>query len=82
MKTSTVQRRKNEQQNLFGTTAVVLPEGDACHIVSVGKRRDGGTRYWCLKHRADATKRLRRYATSCTNTAALRSRSSVAGGRN
>jgi hypothetical protein len=44
MKTS-MQRRKDEQQNLFGTTAVVLPEGNACHIVSVGKRRDGGTRY-------------------------------------
>jgi transposase-like protein len=26
-----------------------------CDIVSVGKRRDGGTRYWCLEHRADAT---------------------------
>ena len=26
-----------------------------CEIVSVGKRRDGGTRYWCLTHRANAT---------------------------
>lgn len=26
-----------------------------CEIVSVGKRRDGGTRYWCLAHKADAT---------------------------
>lgn len=26
-----------------------------CNIVPVGKRRDGGTRYWCLKHKADAT---------------------------
>src|SRR5687768_1337518 len=29
-----------------------------CNIVSVGKRRDGGTRYWCLAHRADATVNL------------------------
>src|SRR5262249_39137733 len=26
-----------------------------CRIVAVGKRRDGGTRYWCLHHKADAT---------------------------
>ncbi len=26
-----------------------------CNIVSVGKRRDGGTRYWCLSHKGDAT---------------------------
>ena len=26
-----------------------------CDVVPVGKRRDGGTRYWCLVHRADAT---------------------------
>ena len=34
----------SEQQNLFGTEPSPMPEGDACHIVSVGKRRDGGTR--------------------------------------
>lgn len=27
----------------------------SCEIVSVGRRRDGGTRYWCLRHKADAT---------------------------
>jgi len=27
----------------------------ACDIRPVGKRRDGGTRYWCLAHKADAT---------------------------
>ena len=26
-----------------------------CSITPVGKRRDGGTRYWCLTHKADAT---------------------------
>src|SRR6267378_3294771 len=33
-----------------------------CKIVVVGKRRDGGTRYWCLKHRADATAKYGRRA--------------------
>ena len=36
-----------------------------CRIVSVGKRRDGGTRYWCRAHRADATAKYGRRATSC-----------------
>jgi transposase-like protein len=36
-----------------------------CKIVSVGKRRDGGTRYWCLEHKADATAKYGRRARSC-----------------
>ena len=36
-----------------------------CHIVPVGKRRDGGTRYWCLAHKADATAKYGRPAHSC-----------------
>ena len=27
----------------------------SCKIISVGKRRDGGTRFWCINHKADAT---------------------------
>ena len=44
-----------------------LPTGTAkeCQIVSVGKRRDGGTRYWCLQHRADATAKYGRRAKQC-----------------
>ncbi|MDX2178110.1 MAG: hypothetical protein SFV18_00875 [Bryobacteraceae bacterium] len=57
--------RANEQQNLFGTTTAPIREGDNCHIVSVGKRRDGGTRYWCLKHRADATAKYGKPADAC-----------------
>ncbi len=64
MKTSASPWRKNEQQNLFGTTTPV-PAGDGCHIVSVGKRRDGGTRYWCLKHKADATAKYGKRANAC-----------------
>jgi transposase-like protein len=43
------------------------PSGTAqkCQIVSVGKRRDGGTRYWCLRHRADATAKYGRRAQKC-----------------
>src|SRR5262245_37156801 len=36
-----------------------------CEVVSVGKRRDGGTRYWCLKHKADATAKYGRRAKAC-----------------
>jgi transposase-like protein len=36
-----------------------------CMIVAVGKRRDGGTRYWCLKHRADATAKYGKRGRTC-----------------
>jgi hypothetical protein len=36
-----------------------------CDVVSVGKRRDGGTRYWCLRHKADATAKYGRPASQC-----------------
>lgn len=36
-----------------------------CDIVSVGKRRDGGTRYWCLTHKADGTAKYGRPADTC-----------------
>lgn len=36
-----------------------------CEIISVGKRRDGGTRYWCLRHRSDATAKYGVPAVKC-----------------
>src|SRR5262245_20948494 len=36
-----------------------------CEIVPVGKRRDGGTRFWCVKHRGDATAKYGRRAKEC-----------------
>jgi hypothetical protein len=36
-----------------------------CRIVPVGKRRDGGTRYWCLSHRGDATAKYGLPAATC-----------------
>lgn len=36
-----------------------------CEIVSVGKRRDGGTKYWCLEHKADATAKYGTKAKKC-----------------
>lgn len=36
-----------------------------CRIKSVGKRRDGGTRYWCIEHKADATAKYGRRARQC-----------------
>lgn len=38
---------------------------NSCNIVSVGKRRDGGTRYWCLQHKADATAKYGVPAEKC-----------------
>jgi len=37
----------------------------SCDIQAVAKRRDGGTRYWCLRHRADATAKYGTKATKC-----------------
>lgn len=36
-----------------------------CRIQAVGKRRDGGTRYWCMEHRASATAKYGRRASRC-----------------
>jgi hypothetical protein len=36
-----------------------------CNVVAVGKRRDGGTRYWCLVHKADATAKYGKRARNC-----------------
>lgn len=38
-----------------------------CEIVSVGKRRNGSPRFWCLRHRADATEKYGRPAKACRN---------------
>jgi hypothetical protein len=38
---------------------------DGCEVVAVGKRRDGGTRYWCLRHKADATAKYGRRSNQC-----------------
>jgi transposase-like protein len=36
-----------------------------CKIIAVGKRRDGGTRYWCLEHHANATAKYGVAADKC-----------------
>lgn len=38
----------------------------ACIVTPVGKRRDGGTRYWCTTHKADATAKYGRPAVVCS----------------
>src|SRR5205814_10367231 len=48
-----------------GTQWTLSAASMACNIVPVGKRRDGGTRYWCLAHRADATAKYGRPASQC-----------------
>ncbi|MBN6111409.1 hypothetical protein [Xanthomonas bonasiae] len=36
-----------------------------CEIVNVGKRRDGGNRFWCLSHHANATAKYGVAAAEC-----------------
>src|SRR5712692_385550 len=57
----------NKQKTLFPSneqSSTALGTGE-CQIVPVGKRRDGGTRYWCLLHKADATAKYGRRARTC-----------------
>lgn len=42
----------------------LVPAGD-CKITPIGKRRDGGIRYRCLTHKADATAKYGRPAMAC-----------------
>ncbi len=59
----------NRQQSLFPSNE--QPDGglrgslQECYVVPAGKRRDGGTRYWCLRHRADATAKYGKPAHTC-----------------
>lgn len=36
-----------------------------CKVVAVGRRRDGGTRYWCVRHHANATAKYGTPAKKC-----------------
>ena len=61
--------QSGRQQSLFD--AMDFPGGELvspdtpCNVVAVAKRRDGGTRYWCSVHRADATAKYGKPATKC-----------------
>lgn len=44
---------------------VSKPRRSPCCVAEVGKRRDGGTRYWCLQHKADATAKYGVKAEKC-----------------
>jgi hypothetical protein len=74
----TPQRQAPRQQTLFGpnlpsTLDVAGPEVP-CDVVAIEKRRDGGTRYWCRAHRADATMKGGTAAPRCrgANTVPIR----------
>lgn len=41
------------------------PSRTDCDIIAVGRRRDGGTRFWCLVHKADATAKYGVQAAKC-----------------
>jgi hypothetical protein len=40
-------------------------DSGSCEIVAVGRRRDGGTRYWCLAHKSDGTAKYGTPAEKC-----------------
>ena len=55
---------EGKQLSMYGgSVGAAHPYG--CRIVAVGKRRDGGTRYWCLAHRANATAKYGRESEHC-----------------
>jgi hypothetical protein len=64
-----VARNPVRQTTLFplgdGTECGPARQTEGCTVVAVGKRRDGGTRYWCLRHKADATAKHGRPARAC-----------------
>jgi hypothetical protein len=57
------------QRSLFApeipAPAIVSGPDVPCDIAPVEKRRDGGTRYWCSAHRADATAKGGKPAKKC-----------------
>ena len=64
-----VAQHSYQQQTLFSASGNSETKLGAtpqeCQVVSVGKRRDGGTRYWCLQHKADATAKYGKPARAC-----------------
>src|SRR5437763_9643966 len=65
----TTQRQATNQPSLFGpslaSTLQVAGPDVPCDVVAIEKRRDGGTRYWCRAHRADATAKGGTAASKC-----------------
>jgi transposase-like protein len=72
-KLKTIHHRKpsssHKQQSLFSAadqlSVTSRTTSGTCEIMAVGKRRDGGTRYWCLRHKADATAKYGKPAKVC-----------------
>jgi hypothetical protein len=65
----TPQRQATRQPSLFGpslpSSLQVAGPDVPCDVVAIEKRRDGGTRYWCRAHRADATEKGGTQASKC-----------------
>jgi hypothetical protein len=64
MKTTTPGKTASsyKQAGLFASSTEVKgassTSSDACDVVAVGKRRDGGIRYWRLRHKADEAQNM------------------------
>jgi transposase-like protein len=65
--TSTSARRATRHSSADVAAAPSPDTPTQCEIVSVGKRRNGSARFWCLRHRADATEKYGRPAKTCRN---------------
>lgn len=60
----------NQVARYSSVNAAEVPSQDArtcCEIISVGKRRNGSPRFWCVRHHADATEKYGRPAKVCRN---------------
>lgn len=65
----TLQSQTPKQLTLFApsipSTLDVAGPNVPCDVAAIQKRRDGGTRYWCRAHRADATAKGGTMAARC-----------------
>ncbi len=60
--------KRAKQYSSANISPATPPDAKAdCEIVSVGKRRNGSGRFWCVRHRADATEKYGRPAKACRN---------------
>lgn len=72
-------RQRTRERSLFAPDLSQVTEAKGsevpCDIIAVEKRRDGGTRFWCRAHRADATAKGGKEAAKCRGANAVPIRS-------
>jgi hypothetical protein len=58
-------KTKNRPRRSRHSADPIRHRAGTCDIRAVAKRRDGGTRYWCIRHKADATAKYGVKARRC-----------------